>query len=173
MKRLVQWLKKWLGIGWTSSVRWVVHKAGVIDEDPTWRMFGYLPESEMGFLRSLRKFPTDGELVSAFAGFSGWNVERIFVYKWDGGTTAASFSGGAVSVVPALFDMSLGNTIRAVEFIEILHKGCSSSHVVAIYVEDSKDGKTNITPEFVEFLHESMKSWKWSGCLSEARRATS
>ena len=173
MKWLVQWLKKWLGIGWTRSVRRVGHHRDGTDGDFIWRSCGYLPESERGFLRSLRKFPTDGELVSAFAGFSGWNVERIFVYKWDGGTTAASFSGGAVSVVPALFDMSLGNTIRAVEFIEILHKNCSSSHVVAIYVEESKDGQTNITPRFVEFLHESMKSWKWSGCLAEARRAES
>ena len=125
----------------------------------------YLSFKEWKFLTGLKRLPTDEELVADFTKM----VERtkmkfgtILIYKWSGmiTTTRTRINPGdtpypakAENIISTLFDLSFGNSIRGVEFV-----GSAKFYDIIIYVEESKDGTTNITPLFMDFINGFMEN---------------
>ncbi len=125
----------------------------------------YLSFKEWKFLTGLKRLPTDEELVADFtkmAKRTKMKFGTILIYKWSGmiTTTRTQINPGDTpylvkteDIVSSLFDLSFGNSIRGVEFV-----GSKMFYDIVIYVEESKDGTTNITPLFMDFIHGFMET---------------
>lgn len=158
MMGFFQKVRKWLGFDGRNPF---CKKLSAYRLPVLWRNGGhYLSFEEHKFLSELKRLPTDEELVSGFvkmAGKTKMRFDTIMIYRWSGtvSTTRIQTNPGDTpypakteNIVSTLFDLSFGNSIRGVEFI-----GAETYYDIVIYVEESKDGTTNITPLFMDFIH--------------------
>jgi len=162
---IFQKVRKWLGFdGRNPFCRKLPLYSFSVPE--MWRKGGhYLMFEEHKFLSGLQRLPTDEELVSGFAKMVGktkMKFDTIMIYRWSGTvrTTRIQTNPGDTpypakteDIVSTFFDLSFGNSIRGVSFI-----GVETYYDIVIYVEESKDGTTNITPLFMDFIHGFMES---------------
>lgn len=151
MKGLIQKVKEWLGFGRRSFCKKLPAKLV-----PVMGKHGrYLSFEEWKFLSGLKMLPTDEDLVAdltKMAERTKMKFGTILIYRRDGtvSTTRVQFNSGPLkteNVVSTFFDLSFGNNICGVEFI-----GAGTFYDIVIYVEESKDGMTNITPMFMDFI---------------------
>ena len=130
-------------------------------------------EKERNFFKQSFRLPSDTELMDDFTKM----VERydlgekcfdMGIYNWDDTQYPPRTRNilnhecmGHVKgecILERLFDLSLANSIRGIEFIGYGNL-CFD---LMIFVDRSTDGTTNITPEFMEFMNSFLeKRWKW------------
>ena len=157
MKGLIQKVKEWLGFDRSPFCK----KLPVYDVPVIWRNGGYLSFQEMKFLTGLKRLPTDEEIVTDFtkmAKKTKLKFGTIMVCRWRGTVrpTRIQTNPGDTprpakmeDILSTFFDLSFGNSIRGIEFA-----GSVSYYDIIIYVEESLDGTTNITPKFMDFIKE-------------------
>ena len=160
-------VRKWLGFdGNPFCKKFPVQGVPVLwKTGGSFSLGGYLSFEEKKFLSELERLPTDEDLVAGFTKM----VERtklkfgtIMIYRWNGtvSTTRIKINSGDTpypakteNVISTLFDLSFGNSIRGVGFV-----GGNMFYDIVIYVEESKDGTTNITPLFMDFIYGFMET---------------
>jgi len=121
----------------------------------------FLSFEEWKFFSGLKRLPTDEELVADFTKMSErtkMKFDTIMIYRCIGTvrTTRIQTNPGDTprpakmeDILSTFFDLSFGNSIRGIEFA-----GSVSYYDIIIYVEESLDGTTNITPMFMDFIKE-------------------
>ena len=126
---------------------------------------------EVEFLRGLERYPKDTELIGDFnkmvekVDATNPNYMDILIYKWFDQPDFHSYmsrilANGDYTRVPnpdeilaKLFDLSLEHTIKGMEFI---YNDDYKSWDAILFIEESKDGTTNMTGDFLARLYEFM-----------------
>lgn len=127
--------------------------------------------TEVEFLRGLERYPEDTELIGDFnklekaVDATNPNYMDILIYKWfeqpsphsrmsriipNGDYTRVS---NPDEILAKLFDLSLEHTVKGIEFV---YNDDYKSWDAILFIEESKDGTTNLTGNFLTRFYEFM-----------------